>query len=282
MSNSDAVAWDVNSDAIIWDVEAKQLLHRLRGHRDDVNAVDLTPDGARAVTASVDKMVRLWRVDDGSLVKEMAGHADIVRSLAVSPKDGSIVSGDKTGEIRLWDGKTGDFLRVFASQDNDIGSLRFSPDGSLLLSTSGRSSKPQRIYDAATGKELTSYTKHGNVVIAGAFSPMAVSWRPPAAHSMKSMSGAPPPARRKQCSRAQASRSGPWASPKMDVASLGELHRIIAATITAAPSKWPCACRRWPGVASARTGQERAGLGPGQRKLWRLVLAASQGGRLWR
>ncbi len=171
MSNSDAVAWDVNSDAIIWDVEAKQLLHRLRGHRDDVNAVDLTPDGARAVTASVDKMVRLWRVDDGSLVKEMAGHADIVRSLAVSPKDGSIVSGDKTGEIRLWDGKTGDFLRVFASQDNDIGSLRFSPDGSLLLSTSGRSSKPQRIYDAATGKELTSYTKHGNVVIAGAFSP---------------------------------------------------------------------------------------------------------------
>ena len=101
--------------------------------------------------------------------------------LAVSPKDGSIVSGDKTGEIRLWDEKRR-LLESVREPRQRHRVPRFSPDGSLLLSTSGRSSKPQRIYDAATGKELTSYTKHGNVVIAGAFSPMAVSWRPPAAH----------------------------------------------------------------------------------------------------
>ncbi len=170
------ISGSFDHDAIIWDVEHGALLHRLQGHRDFVFAVGFTPDGTRAVTGSDDNTLRLWRVSDGALLKEMTGHGDKVSALAVSPRDGNIASGDNSGEIRLWDGKTGALLKVFAKQGNYvgyIGSLRFSPDGRLLLSTCGYSGcgNIQRIYDAASGKELTTYAKHDSIVLASAFSP---------------------------------------------------------------------------------------------------------------
>jgi WD40 repeat protein len=163
-----------DNTAIIWDMAAHQPLHRLQGHTDDIYDVGFTPDGARAVTASYDKTLRLWNVADGSLVKDMPGHGDRVKTLAMSPKDGSIASGDDSGgEIRLWDGKTGAFLRTLARQGGSVGSLRFSPDGRLLLSTCGYSGcgDKQRVFEVASGHELTVYSKHNNIVVASAFSP---------------------------------------------------------------------------------------------------------------
>ncbi len=162
-----------DSIAIVWDIETQTLLHRLEGHRGDVHAVGFTADAQRAVTGSYDNTLRLWRVDDGALIQEMKGHGDKVYALAVSPMDGSIASGDLSGEIRLWDGKTGALKKVLANQGGSVGSLRFSPDGYSLLSTCAAAgcNLAQRVYDAASGKELTAYTKQDNVVGAGAFSP---------------------------------------------------------------------------------------------------------------
>ena len=125
-----------DQSAILWDVETQELLHRLEGHTGPVWAAAFTPDGLRAVTASLDKTLRLWNVADGALVEEMTGHGE-VQGLAISPKDGSIASGDVSGEIRLWDGGTGAFIKVLAKQKAEAGSLSFSPDGRLLLSAGG-------------------------------------------------------------------------------------------------------------------------------------------------
>ena len=189
-----------DSTAILWDVETKTLRRRLEGHRDYIYAVGFTPDGARAVTGSYDTTLRLWSVADGALLKEMKGHGDKVRSLAVSPRDGAIASGDMSGEIRLWDGKTGALKKVFANQGGVVGALRFSPDGRLLLSTCGYAecSDTQRIYDAASGKVLIAYAKHDNSVPRAPSPPMAVSRRPAAATTTRSMSGTRRPARRKR------------------------------------------------------------------------------------
>ncbi|MGC2631488.1 MAG: caspase family protein [Rhodomicrobium sp.] len=162
-----------DSNAILWDVETQKPLHRLQGHRGQVYAVGFMPDGVRAVTGSYDKTLRLWSVANGALIKEMAGHREKVQSLAISPVDSSIASGDVSGEIRLWDGNSGAFEKVLAKQGGVVGFLRFSPDGSSLLSACGYTgcSDTQRIFNIVSGKELTAYAKHGNTVLASAFSP---------------------------------------------------------------------------------------------------------------
>jgi WD40 repeat protein len=159
--------------AMIWDVAAGKALHKLEGHMDRIYAVGFTSDGARAVTGSDDHELRLWSAEDGALLKTMTGHGDKVRSLAVSFED-RIASGDRSGEICLWDGRTGAFIKMLAKQETTVGALSFSPDGKTLLSTCGYgpcASHPQIIYDAASGREITTYREHDNIVIAAAISP---------------------------------------------------------------------------------------------------------------
>jgi WD40 repeat protein len=163
------------SMAIIWDVASRKPLHYLKGHKAPIYGVVFSADSARAVTASDDTTLRLWRVSDGSLITEMKGHtSDLDRALAVRASDGMIASGDSTGEIRLWDGSTGQYLRTFGTQGTNVGVLVYSPDGKRLLSTCGGggcSTKPQIIWDMASGKRLQQPKHHDNVVIAAAISP---------------------------------------------------------------------------------------------------------------
>ncbi|MGO9473359.1 MAG: PDZ domain-containing protein [Rhodomicrobium sp.] len=173
------ISGSLDHNAILWDtgsvssasVEARAPLHRLQGHREEIYAVGFTPDGRRAVTGSEDKTLRLWSVADGALLKEK--HGDKIYALAISPKDSSVASGYESGEIRLWDGKSGAPKKVLVPPGGNIGSLRFSPDGRLLLSTCGGDSCnfTQRIYDTDSGKELTAYARHNDIVLASAFSP---------------------------------------------------------------------------------------------------------------
>jgi WD40 repeat protein len=160
--------------AIIWDVAARKPLHRLKGHKLDIYGAVFTPDGERVVTGSDDTTLRLWRVSDGSLIKEMTGHTkDIDRGVTVRATDGIIASGDTTGEIRFWDGRTGEFLKVFANQGGPVGQLRFSLDGTRLLSTCRYRGclQTQFLWDTATGKQIFTYKKHDNIVLAAVMAP---------------------------------------------------------------------------------------------------------------
>jgi WD40 repeat protein len=113
-------------------------------------------------------------VSDGSLIKEMKGHPkDVDRAVAVRSTDDVIASGDATGEIRLWDGRTGDFLRVFANMKGPVGKLVFSLDGKRLLSTCRYRGchQTQFLWDMETGKQLLTYKKHDNIVLAAVMAP---------------------------------------------------------------------------------------------------------------
>ena len=163
-----------DSTAILWDVETKTLRHRLEGHRDEIYAVGFTPDGARAVTGSFDKTLRLWSVADGALIKEMPGHGDKVRSLAVSPRDGS--HRQRRQERRNpplgWkDRRSHQGLRQPGRRCGRASLFARRPPSAFDLRRTTDAAYTQRIYDAASGKELTAYAKHDNTVIASAFSP---------------------------------------------------------------------------------------------------------------
>ena len=170
--------------AILWDVgdwgQAKRadarprLLHKLEGHKDDVIAVGFTPDGARALTGSFDTTLRLWDAATGKPVDaSMTGQKNKVRALAVNPRDGSIVSGGDDGEIRVWNGTTGKFRRPLANIDGVIGTLTFNSDGTRLLASCGQRCKSDYglVFAIDSGKEITRYTAHNNVVFAAAISP---------------------------------------------------------------------------------------------------------------
>jgi WD40 repeat protein len=53
----------------LWNAATGKRIETLTGRENSVNAVAVTPDGRRAVTASTDETVRLWDLDAGQAIQ---------------------------------------------------------------------------------------------------------------------------------------------------------------------------------------------------------------------
>jgi WD40 repeat protein len=78
----------------------------LEGHTSWVNAVEITPDGRRAVSISEDYTVRTWDLESGKGLLTM--HCgSMVYALAVTPDGRRAISGSADVILRVWDLETG-------------------------------------------------------------------------------------------------------------------------------------------------------------------------------
>ena len=55
------VSGSKDSTLKVWSITSNKCKENLPGHADEVYAVDWSPDGARVVSGSKDKLVRIWR-----------------------------------------------------------------------------------------------------------------------------------------------------------------------------------------------------------------------------
>lgn len=159
--------------ARIWDVHAQKAINVLKFHMDNVYAVAFSPDGTLAVTGSYNDTLTLWNAKSGSLIKTLKGHTGKVKSVAFTPNGKYLLSGSDDKTIRLWDGRTGKFAKVLASQDSTVDSLSITPDGTKVITGHGccNSNSPSYVFSIPSGKKITSFTKHRNIVIATDISP---------------------------------------------------------------------------------------------------------------
>ena len=78
------------------------------GHAGYVISMNYSPNGARVVSGSHDKMIQIWDAKIGAIVGEpLSGHNGWVTSVAYSPDGQHIISGYGDSTIRIWDAKTG-------------------------------------------------------------------------------------------------------------------------------------------------------------------------------
>lgn len=190
------ISGSADTTAIVWRLEgldkagalarAQALTpwRRLRGHRRVIYAVGLArPEQARrgagapliAVTGSLDNTLALWNVSSGKRVKTLRGHQDKVRALAISPDQKFLVSGSLDHTIRLWDLRRdtehsrGRLIKQLADQGTQVGALSFSPDGRFVLSGVGDGPDNHcHFYAVPSGRKLTTYRGHDNIVLATA------------------------------------------------------------------------------------------------------------------
>ncbi len=165
----------VSSDktARIWNVYTHKTLHILKGHTERIYGVAFSPDGLMAITGSDDDTLKLWNAKSGSLIRTLKGHTNDVWSVTFTPDGRYLLSGSGDKTIRLWNGRTGKFIKVLASQDSEVSSLSISPDGSKVITGHEccNSKTPSYVFSIPSGKKITSFTKHKNIVMATDISP---------------------------------------------------------------------------------------------------------------
>jgi len=113
-------------------------------HPDYILALDISPDGERVASVSMDRVVKLWS-RQGRLLKTLKGHDGIIDTVAFSPDGRRIASGSRDQTVKIWDGD-GNLLNTLKAHTGDVRSLAFSPDGKVLASSS--LDKTLRLWDA--------------------------------------------------------------------------------------------------------------------------------------
>jgi WD40 repeat protein/serine/threonine protein kinase len=148
---------------------ADRQLAVLAGHGGWVYSAAFSPDGARIVTASLDKTARIWDTRTGVHLATLTGHEGSVFSAAFSPDGSRIVTASLDKTARIWDAKSGVQLAALAGHGDRVYTAQFSPDGTRILTASA--DRTARIWDAATGLPLATIAGHDDFVRSAAFSP---------------------------------------------------------------------------------------------------------------
>ena len=86
----------------LWDLGEGRESARLEGHKGQVAALSVSPDGAHLASASWDGSVGLWSLPDGALVAMMTGHGGVVNDVAFSSDGALLYSASADGTIRVW------------------------------------------------------------------------------------------------------------------------------------------------------------------------------------
>jgi WD40 repeat protein len=119
-------------EAIVYSISDRKPLHTLRGHKDSIYSLAVSPNGKLLVTGSYDQTIKLWDLESGSELKTLTGHNGAIFGLAFH-KNGKLLasaSGDRT--IKLWDIERGERLDTFGQPALDQYAVAFSPDGRFV------------------------------------------------------------------------------------------------------------------------------------------------------
>ena len=157
---------------MIWDVEdLQQVVQPLPAHKEGVNSVAVSSDGAFIASGSNDCSVRVWDADTGKPhLKPLTGPTEGVDIVTISPNGRLVAAAGRDSTLWIWNAQTGetigDLLLVVERQflllndTRQVLKMVFSSDSRRLLSISYDSYV--RIWEATTGQLVKTYLLGGS------------------------------------------------------------------------------------------------------------------------
>jgi WD40 repeat protein/tRNA A-37 threonylcarbamoyl transferase component Bud32 len=144
----------------------------LRGHTDEIDTLDFTPDGTRLITSAADRTARTWDIATGKQVNLFQAPLEVNRPLVISP-DGRFAMARWNAWLMpcIWDMQTGREVVRLNGHDGPVMSLLFSPKGDRVVTVESFPLNTIRVWEAATGKLQVVLRGHENQVNHVEFSP---------------------------------------------------------------------------------------------------------------
>lgn len=162
----------------LYDFKCNEKLKPLTGHTDFIWSVSFSPDGKRLVSSSSDKTSKLWDTASSEQIGTFPlDESRTLMGVTFSPR-GSVIATGMFGGLRLWCAETlTTLLEIPQPQTQKPYALAFSPCGKYLASGTwwrreeGMEKMAIRLWEVATGEEITTFWGHSTDVQSLAFSP---------------------------------------------------------------------------------------------------------------
>lgn len=151
----------------LWDLEGAMAPVRLEGHKGQVAALAVSPDGSLLASASWDGSVGLWSLPAGENVGMMTGHGAVVNDVAFAPSGVALYSASADGTVRVWDVTTGQEQRQLVHHGFGVNKLAIGPTWLAYGAVDGGT----RVIDRDSGDEIADLTLDRRPILAMAQRP---------------------------------------------------------------------------------------------------------------
>jgi WD40 repeat protein len=151
----------------------------LKGHRDAVASVAITPDGKYAATGSADCTIRLWELGKGAEIAVLGDtdNPSAVNAVAISPDGKTLATAGADKTVRLWDlsplakdkAEIKKEPKSLTGHTGPVHALAFAPDSKTLAS--GGADKNVILWDLDKAAPRHTLKEHAGTVHALAFTP---------------------------------------------------------------------------------------------------------------
>ncbi|KAL0484680.1 groucho [Acrasis kona] len=159
------------SDGMIgmWDLNNGDLVRRLIGHEDSVSCVDLTPDGTKLISGSLDKTMKIWDAHEGRPIETYQMQSRIFTLGACPTAPSWIAVGLENSYVEVVNTEPSNSKNYqLHLHENCVLSLKFAPGGSWFVT--GGKDKYINTWKAPYGPG-TFRTKESNSILSCDVSP---------------------------------------------------------------------------------------------------------------
>lgn len=176
-----AIAWEPKgrwiavargNEVLLHNGDTRKVVHTLRAHSGDVNAIAFSADGTMLAAGSgepgVAGQLTLWPVPEGK-PRILAGHKDAIYAVALTADGKLAATGSYDQKILLWDLASGQPIRTLEGHNEAVFDLAFRPDGKILASAGA--DRTVKLWDVSTGERRETLSDPTKAVNAVAFSP---------------------------------------------------------------------------------------------------------------
>ncbi len=109
-----------------------EVVSEIQAHMDDINALDLSPDGKTIITGSSDKTIKSWDVQSGKEIKTYEGFEWKVTTVEYTRDGKYIAGGCNNGNIRIFNAETAQLYLNINEMGNNVKNIAFSTDAKTL------------------------------------------------------------------------------------------------------------------------------------------------------
>ena len=151
-----------------WNIHSQALIYTLKDHTEGLDAIEITPDGSRAVSVCSDQTIKIWDIKKGQILHTIKGIKIWNRAVALSPDGNFILAGLSRNSLGVWDMQTGSLLKrlVLNQKTGFVRALAIAPNGKIAVSFLQEGLEKNShlvIWDLEKGQDISAQVIDGEI-----------------------------------------------------------------------------------------------------------------------